>query len=79
MILNLCWVLTATHMAFGSKSEFDMQGHRGARGLFPENTLRAFEAAVENGMSTIELDLHFTKDEAFIVFHDINCFELRNG
>lgn len=57
-------------MAFASKSEFDMQGHRGARGLFPENTLRAFEAAVENGMTTIELDVHFTKDGAFIVFHD---------
>ena len=36
---------------------FDLQGHRGARGLAPENTLAGFRKALEIGVSTLELDL----------------------
>jgi len=49
---------------------FDLQGHRGARGLKPENTLPAFEAALDLGVSTLEFDLHLTKDNVPIVWHD---------
>lgn len=46
------------------------QGHRGARGLRPENTLAAFEAALELGVSTLEGDLLLTKDGVPVLGHD---------
>jgi glycerophosphoryl diester phosphodiesterase len=49
---------------------FDLQGHRGARGLAPENTLPAFEAALAIGVTTLELDLAMTKDDILVVSHD---------
>ncbi|NNF55547.1 MAG: hypothetical protein HKN03_14025 [Acidimicrobiales bacterium] len=49
---------------------FDVQGHRGARGLRPENTLPAFETALDLGVTTLELDLHFTADGQVVVWHD---------
>ena len=49
---------------------FDAQGHRGARGLLPENTLPSFEAALDLGVTTLELDLHFTQDQQVVVWHD---------
>lgn len=53
-----------------SSYSIDVQGHRGARGLFPENTLPAFAAAIEAGTHTLELDLHVTKDGEVIIHHD---------
>ncbi len=49
---------------------FDLQGHRGARGLAPENTLPAFARAAEIGVATLELDIGITKDGAVIIAHD---------
>ena len=49
---------------------FDLQGHRGARGLAPENTLPAFAAALSLGVSTLELDTAITKDGVVVVSHD---------
>ena len=49
---------------------FDLQGHRGARGLAPENTLPAFAAALSLGVSTLELDTSITKDGVVVVSHD---------
>ncbi len=49
---------------------FDVQGHRGARGLKPENTLPSFETALDLGVTTLELDLHFTADQVVVVWHD---------
>jgi glycerophosphoryl diester phosphodiesterase len=49
---------------------FEAQGHRGARGLLPENTLPAFEAALDLGVTTLELDLHYTSDGVVVVWHD---------
>lgn len=49
---------------------FDAQGHRGARGLLPENTLPAFEAALDYGVTTLELDLHYTQDGQVVIWHD---------
>ena len=48
----------------------DIQGHRGARGLKPENTLPGFEAALDLGVTTLELDLHFSADDRVMVWHD---------
>lgn len=49
---------------------FDAQGHRGARGLAPENTLPAFERALEIGVTTLELDVGVTADGVVVVGHD---------
>lgn len=51
-------------------SGFDLQGHRGARGLAPENTLPAFERALEIGVTTLELDVGVTADGVVVVLHD---------
>ncbi len=45
-------------------------GHRGARGLFPENSLIAFQAAIEHGCDAIEVDLCVTADNQLILHHD---------
>lgn len=50
--------------------KLDVQGHRGARGLRPENTLVAFDEALRLGVSTVELDLGVTLDGAVVVAHD---------
>lgn len=48
----------------------DLQGHRGARGLLPENTLPAFARALELGVTTLELDCAVTRDGVVVVSHD---------
>lgn len=51
-------------------SAFDLQGHRGARGLAPENTMAAFRRALDVGVSTIEADLAVTRDGVLVIAHD---------
>lgn len=48
----------------------EIQGHRGARGLWPENTLAAFAGALGVGVSTVELDCGVTRDGVAVVTHD---------
>ena len=49
---------------------FDLQGHRGARGLFPENTLHGFREAAALGVRCFELDVGVTRDGVVVVHHD---------
>ncbi len=49
---------------------FDLQGHRGARGLAPENTLAGFMRALDLGVTTLELDVGVTKDGVAVIYHD---------
>jgi glycerophosphoryl diester phosphodiesterase len=49
---------------------FVLQGHRGARGLFPENTLAGFRGALALGVSSLELDIAVTRDGVPVVVHD---------
>jgi len=53
-----------------SARAFDIEGHRGARGLAPENTLAAFSRALSIGVTTLETDLAVTKDGVLVVAHD---------
>ena len=53
-----------------SAAAFDLQGHRGARGLAPENTLPAFERALAIGVTTLELDVAITRDGVLVISHD---------
>jgi glycerophosphoryl diester phosphodiesterase len=50
--------------------KFDLQGHRGARGLKPENTIPAFIVALDSGVTTLEMDLAVTKDKLLVVSHE---------
>jgi glycerophosphoryl diester phosphodiesterase len=49
---------------------FNLQGHRGARALRPENTLPAFETAFDAGVTSIETDVHLTRDGIAVLYHD---------
>jgi glycerophosphoryl diester phosphodiesterase len=49
---------------------FDLQGHRGARGMAPENTLPGFERALAIGVHTLELDVGLTADGVVVISHD---------
>jgi glycerophosphoryl diester phosphodiesterase len=48
----------------------ELQGHRGARGLAPENTLPGFERALAVGVDTLELDVGVTRDGVVVIHHD---------
>ena len=48
----------------------DVQGHRGARGYLPENTLPGFSRALAIGVNTLELDVGVTRDGVVVVHHD---------
>ncbi|MEM6735755.1 MAG: glycerophosphodiester phosphodiesterase family protein [Bacteroidota bacterium] len=50
--------------------EFTIIAHKGASGLAPENTMAAFQKALDLGVDQIELDVRHTADEEIIVFHD---------
>ena len=49
---------------------FDLEGHRGTRGLAPENTLAAFRKALAIGVTTIETDLAVTRDGVLVLSHE---------
>ena len=49
---------------------FDLQGHRGARGLKPENTLPSFEVAFDLGVTSVETDVHLTSDGIPVLAHE---------
>lgn len=50
--------------------EFDLQGHRGARGLFPENSIEGFVFAVDLMVNTMEMDVVISKDKQVVVSHE---------
>jgi glycerophosphoryl diester phosphodiesterase len=54
----------------GRAATFDLQGHRGTRGLRPENTLAAFGKALQVGVTTLELDTGISQDGVVIVSHE---------
>jgi glycerophosphoryl diester phosphodiesterase len=56
--------------ADGSVSAVELHGHRGARGLFPENTIEGIAGALAVGVDVIELDVAVTADQVVVVSHD---------
>jgi glycerophosphoryl diester phosphodiesterase len=67
--LRISSLLVLTLMNFNALS-IDSQGHRGARGLLPENTLPAFARALAIGVTTLELDVVLTADDQVVVTHN---------
>lgn len=72
MTRTLRSALLITVLAAGSAAApaLDLQGHRGARGLAPENTLAGFATALGLGVTTLELDTAITRDGVVVVSHD---------
>ncbi len=67
IVVSLFWSLSCFAV---SKQKIEVQGHRGARGSRPENTLPAFEFAIENGVDTLELDIAVSLDGELVISHE---------
>ena len=76
LLFGLCLVIFSCKKQNNKKSiamksyKFDLQGHRGARGILPENSLLAFQKAVDLGVNTLELDVVISKDSLVVVSHE---------
>jgi glycerophosphoryl diester phosphodiesterase len=69
--LSACKTMNKTNTAAAAKFPvFSTEGHRGGRGLMPENTIIAMKNAVDIGVTTLEMDTHITKDGEVVVTHD---------
>ncbi|WP_088654903.1 glycerophosphodiester phosphodiesterase family protein [Geofilum rhodophaeum] len=67
-ILSLCLLSVFGHFIQAQKP--DLQGHRGARGLLPENTIPSMLKALDMGASTLELDVVISADHQVVVSHE---------
>ena len=68
---SLCAFATLLLCALQTHAQtFDLQGHRGCRGLMPENSWPAFEKALELGVTTLEMDVVISKDRQVVVSHE---------
>lgn len=62
--------LCVLHVAAVAQVPFDLQAHRGARSLWPENSLPGFAYALGVGVTTIETDIAITRDGVLVLSHD---------
>jgi glycerophosphoryl diester phosphodiesterase len=67
-LLLLCMIATA--FVSSAPVPFDIEGHRGCRGLMPENTIPAFLKALDLGVTTLEMDVVISKDRQVVVSHE---------
>ena len=63
-------LLGALLMSAMVQARIQVHGHRGTRALRPENTIPAFQYAIEAGADVLELDMAVTKDNVIVVSHD---------
>ena len=74
MVYRILFLTALTAIALSASGQyipkFDVQGHRGARGLRPENTIPGFLVAIDSGVTTIEMDVVITKDKQVVVSHE---------
>ena len=68
LLLSLLIIIACTPQE--ADFDYDLQGHRGARGLLPENTIPSFLTAIDHGVNTIEFDLVVTADEKMLISHE---------
>tara|TARA_B100001123_G_scaffold363187_1_gene420749 strand:- start:40 stop:918 length:879 start_codon:yes stop_codon:yes gene_type:complete len=69
-IRNKFFFLLFFFLSCNKYERFDVQGHRGARGLYPENSIIGFIKSIEMGVNTIELDVVISKDRQVVVSHE---------
>lgn len=70
MKINAAVLALVLAAASGPAAALDLQGHRGARSLAPENTLPGFALALGIGVTTLELDIAITQDGVLVISHD---------
>lgn len=74
ILLIMLTIVSCSPLGIKKNSEIymkiDIQGHRGCRGLLPENSIPAFIKALELGVNTLELDLAVTKDKIVVISHE---------
>ena len=70
IVLLSCSTTTTTTTNISEAADFDKEGHRGCRGLMPENTIPAFKKAIDLGVNTLEMDAVITKDKQIILSHE---------
>jgi glycerophosphoryl diester phosphodiesterase len=66
----LIFIILINLSTVNAQFSYDLQGHRGSRGLMPENTIPAMIKALDLGVTTLEMDLAVTKDGIVIVSHE---------
>ena len=72
-LISLLFILlgiTSCKAPVKSPPDFDWQGHRGARGIYPENSIPAFLFALDQGVNTLELDVVITADLQVVASHE---------
>lgn len=69
-LLSSCSVMQRNMKKQVPLPEFGAEGHRGARGLMPENTIMGMKTAIDLGVTTLEMDAHVTKDKKVVLAHD---------
>ncbi len=70
---------TSEILSMDFSKKFYVIAHRGASAYFPENTIPAFEAAIEMNADMIELDVLLSKDNVPVVFHDESLDQKTDG
>lgn len=70
LVLILTLLASSCNNTTDTKDTFDIQGHRGCRGLMPENTIEGFIRAIDLGVTTLEMDLVISKDNKVLVSHE---------
>lgn len=70
LFLSFLFSITACTSSQKKQNKIDLQGHRGARGLMPENTIPAFIKALDLGVNTLEMDVVITKDKKVLLSHE---------
>ena len=69
-VLILVFLLAVANVFSQSSRAFSIEGHRGARGWVPENTIPSFKKALDQGADTLELDVVITRDNKVLVSHE---------
>lgn len=69
-MIRILFLLIMASPMITNAQKIDIQGHRGARGMMPENTIPAFKYALDQGVTTLELDVVITKDKQVVVSHE---------
>ncbi len=70
-VIFFCTACSSSKMTTNKiPDSFDVQGHRGCRGLMPENTIPAMLKAIDLGVNTLEMDVVFTRDNVAVLSHE---------
>lgn len=69
-LIMACLIAITASLNANAQTKFDFQGHRGCRGLMPENTIPAMIEALKLGVTTLEMDIVISKDNQVVVSHD---------